>query len=192
MKPSKSRAAMFVFLILNFGIFMKDSSPRALIEDVFNKGVENATVPGQLESLVVVPSKPYTFIACNDTEYSTIFAALSIYDFQNSTWKSNGWLALPKGCTILHPRVKGPVFGYAVTKDRSVAWSGREGLISAPFCLNYKDSFNVKSNECDKIKSMDLAIRKNFFELIHRPDSYSRVNKPVLWRIKSQTGMLGH
>jgi hypothetical protein len=183
---------LIVLIIFNLGLFFKDKSSRRVVEEVFFNESQTILELDQIESLFVPPTKPYPFIACNDTEHPFIFAALTKYDFNKNSWVSHGWLPLSKGCSIINEKMRGPVYGYVITKDRSVVWSGGDGVSGAPFCLNTSDTFKVSLNDCEEMQKNNMAVNINFYEQIYAPKTDTNLTRPVFWRIKSANSIYSH
>lgn len=162
------------------------------MEQVFRAKSSAHLEIGELKDLLVAPSKPYHFVACNDTEHKVIFASVTTYDFLTEEWVSNGWLPLSRGCTLIDSEARGPIYGYAITRDKSIIWGGEEDGAKAPFCLNLSDSFKFNSSECQDISSLESNVKINYYEQLFVPDSSLATSKSFFWRIKSTGDIFSH
>ena len=184
-------ALLKVVFILCFSMLSRDLSPRTVMEEVFTLGSDEGLDVGELDQLLVAPSRSYPFIACNDSNEEKVYIALASYIYELDQWMSYGWLPLSKGCSLIDQRMRGPVYGYAISSNKQVIWGGQFQGKSSPFCLNSSNSFNSSLNSCKRGFDEDLTLQ--LFSRLHVPSSSSSgFSKPVFWRIKSSEKLFSH
>ena len=159
MRPQNFRGFLFILIILNLSMYIRDTSPRALVEDVFNLAAKEGLRVGELSEIFVVPSRPYIFVACNESNHDVIMMAITTYDFSNGDWRSKGWINLQRGCQIIDSSVRGPIYGYAVSRDRTNVWNGSSKKeVGAPFCMDISRNFSIDESKCDDMSAKGRAL----------------------------------
>ena len=174
-------------LIFNFGLLWRDASPRSIIESVFIQKSSESLEIGQLEDFFVPMTKPYTFVACNDTDYEYLLASIANYHYGLSDWVSSGWYRLDKGCTLISKNMRGPVYGYVKTENKNNVWSGKEGVPGSPFCAkNHSlENFTMTLTGCESSIRGKIGFAVEQYERIHVPTATGSFSRPVFWKIKN-------